>query len=355
MDPIAPERLAASLDALAGQRLYVHLETTAGAYTAGGFGAFSRNLVIVPERLMLRGTGPYRIGIRTAEGWLYAEGLTHAEIADGRVFMEGHDDEGRLTVILLLSREPLAVAGTARILPAGRPFVRPAGAAPPPTQETGVLVSSGHPDDETFGWGGTMALYSAAGVPLTQVTATLGEMGRNLGDPPRTSREDLRRVRETELRDACDALGVGDLWLLGIWDKTSEFRDPEDLAEGIGRAIEAARPSLILTSHPVHGGHPDHCSAGRATLLAVGRMPVASRPRVFCGMPSWVAEREGLTPNIVDISSVREVKIAAIRAHRSQSERMMRRFEAEQANLSPEMERRFSRESYIEIQPDAIS
>jgi len=281
---------------------------------------------------------------------MYAEGLTHWQIDDeGRLLLEGHDAEGRLTVAFELSPVPLAVAGTVRVVPPVERRERRLGLRPP-SEERSILLVYAHPDDESFGSGGTIALYAQAGIPITCVTATLGEMGRNLGQPPIATRETLWRVRERELRAALDALGVGDLWLLGVWDKTAEFRDVDALADLIGQALEATRPTLVMTSHPVYGGHPDHCTAGRAALRAVHRLAPERRPRVRASVPPWLFERLGMEPQSVDISAVADIKLEAIRAHRSQSEGMLRRYEREPD--SAEMRRRFGREYYVIDPPE---
>lgn len=107
MQPIAPEDLEASLQQFVGQTVYLHLETTNGAYTEGAFGCFFRNATTRVDSLKIRGTGPYRAGLQVPGGFIYAEGLTDWEIdAAGRALMAGHDKEGRLTIALELSLAP---------------------------------------------------------------------------------------------------------------------------------------------------------------------------------------------------------------------------------------------------------
>ena len=48
-----------------------------------------------------------------------------------------------------------------------------------------------HPDDETFSSAGTLASYIEKGIPVTYACLTLGQMGRNLGNPPFATRESL--------------------------------------------------------------------------------------------------------------------------------------------------------------------
>ena len=94
------------------------------------------------------------------------------------------------------------------------------------TDERHVLVIFPHPDDETFSSAGTIASYIDAGVPVTYACLTLGQMGRNLGNPPFATRE-YPKVRERELEDACRAIGITDLRKMGLRDKTVEF-EPHD-------------------------------------------------------------------------------------------------------------------------------
>jgi bacillithiol biosynthesis deacetylase BshB2 len=194
-----------------------------------------------------------------------------------------------------------------------------------------VLVVLAHPDDETFGCGGTIAKLVREGAEVTYACGTRGEMGRNMGNPPFANRETLRELRERELREACRILGIKELRLLGIWDKTTEFRDREALADQIGAIIAEVGPTLVITSHPEHGGHPDHSAIGAATIRAIERMPADRRPTVWCQINWRVADKLGISLEEVDISAVSEVKMAATRAHRSQSEGMLQRAQRDPA------------------------
>jgi len=48
-----------------------------------------------------------------------------------------------------------------------------------------ILFLLAHPDDETFGTGGTIARYARAGAEVHLATATRGEAGM-VGEPPVT-------------------------------------------------------------------------------------------------------------------------------------------------------------------------
>lgn len=54
-----------------------------------------------------------------------------------------------------------------------------------------LLAVFAHPDDESFICGGTLAKYASAGVEITLVSATRGEMGRRMGNPPYLNRETM--------------------------------------------------------------------------------------------------------------------------------------------------------------------
>lgn len=112
MQTIDQTALQQQLAALDGQRLYVHLETTQGAYTKNTTGGFARNVVIELVQGKVAGQGPFRVGLKTSHGWVFAEGLTHWHLdGEGRLLLAGHDDEGHLTIALQLSRRPFPMEG----------------------------------------------------------------------------------------------------------------------------------------------------------------------------------------------------------------------------------------------------
>lgn len=215
-------------------------------------------------------------------------------------------------------------------------------------QERHVLVSLAHPDDETFGCGGTIALYTKAGIPVTYICATRGEMGRNMGRPVAATRESLPVIREAELLEAMRILGVKDTRFLGIWDKLVEFQEPEALANRVKAVIEELNPSLVITFHPEYGGHPDHCAIGRATIRAVEMLPAERRPVIHVKAPR--APKSLGTPEYHDISSVVDVKDRAVKAHASQSGPMSVFWEKRYQEASPEekaeIDRGRTREGY---------
>lgn len=113
MKPIDIETVQQAIEQFVDQDIYIHIETTTGAYAnhrdekAMTVSAFLRNSIINFHRGNIKGNGPYRVGLKTANGWAYAEGLTHFEIDDkSRLLLAGHDGDGKLAVALQLSKTP---------------------------------------------------------------------------------------------------------------------------------------------------------------------------------------------------------------------------------------------------------
>lgn len=196
------------------------------------------------------------------------------------------------------------------------------------TKQRKLLAVFAHPDDESFICGGTLARYASEGVDITLVSATRGEMGRRMGNPPYVNRETMPAIREQELRAACDALGVKQLLFFDIRDKTVEFVDQEKLKNRVVALIEEIKPDVILTFHEVLGGHPDHCAIGRVTTAAHERTKAKSGAELFfITFGDSLAEAEARfgyaysNPIVkVDISKHHLEKLASFRAHRCQTE-----------------------------------
>ncbi len=137
-------------------------------------------------------------------------------------------------------------------------------AAATPPDPHGLLAIFAHPDDETFGAGGTLAAVAASGVPAWIVCATDGDLGGEEG-----GRELDPELRRRELRCATNALGVRDPIFLGYGDSGMEgWVKPDgclaraDADEVVGRLVDVIRtlrPATIVTFDPggIYG-HPDH-------------------------------------------------------------------------------------------------
>lgn len=189
-------------------------------------------------------------------------------------------------------------------------------------QQRHVLIVLPHPDDET-GLSGTVAAYIREGTPVTYVCLTLGEMGRNMGVPPIANRMTLPQVRRRELEQACRVIGIEDVRMWGLHDKTVEFENRETLMRRIEAVIRETEASLVLTFYPGYSVHPDHDACGSAVVGAVAAMPAAERPAVYAVAFSPGCEDVLGPPTVVnDVSGQLDMKLEALRAHESQFRHM---------------------------------
>jgi hypothetical protein len=113
MQLINPSEVQYRIESLKDQELYIHLEMTTGAYAAHldstkhPAANFITNARIRFTKGSIAGNGPYRVGLKMQQGWVYSEGLTHIEETETeRLILAGHDSQGKLIVSLQLSREP---------------------------------------------------------------------------------------------------------------------------------------------------------------------------------------------------------------------------------------------------------
>lgn len=213
--------------------------------------------------------------------------------------------------------------------------------------ERHILIVLPHPDDESFGSAGVIAQYTRKGTPVTYACATLGEMGRNMGKPFFANRETLPEIRKKELAEACRVLGIHDLRMLGMRDKTLEFEDPNTFADKIENLIKELNPSLIITFYPGHGVHPDHDACAEAVVRAVSRLPQQDRPTLHCKAIREDSEKVLGKPDVViDVSDVLDVKIAAIKAHRTQFEGIISQLGMDTDEQNPELRQWLGEEKF---------
>ncbi|MGM9987271.1 MAG: bacillithiol biosynthesis deacetylase BshB2 [Bacillaceae bacterium] len=210
-----------------------------------------------------------------------------------------------------------------------------------------VLVIFPHPDDEAFGVSGTIAEFTSKGIPVTYACLTLGEMGRNMGKPAFVTRESLPVIRKEELQEACRVLGIKDLRMLGYRDKTIEFEDETKLAHHMLSIIQDVQPSLIITFYPGYSVHPDHDATGAAVIKAVSFMPKEERPVVHTVAFAKNTLQDLGKPDIIkDISPYTDIKLAAIKAHRSQTENMLDEIEEKLHNENSKLKSWWSKEQF---------
>ncbi|MGL4819632.1 MAG: DUF1806 family protein [Bacilli bacterium] len=109
MKKINPIDVEQQLQKLHGETVYVHLETTTGAYAAHhgnasmSVCALIRNIPISFRYGSIQGKGPYTVGLNIEDGWVYAEGLTHMTQWPHGMSLAGIDSDGKLAICLQLS------------------------------------------------------------------------------------------------------------------------------------------------------------------------------------------------------------------------------------------------------------
>ncbi len=136
-----------------------------------------------------------------------------------------------------------------------------------------MLAVLAHPDDESLGAGGTLAKYSAEGVEVSLLTATLGQSGRYRGhprdDPEHPGALELGRIREIVLRAAASVLGVRNVRLLGYHDQDLDQANPREVTARIAGHLRRIRPDVVVTFGPDGAyGHPDHVAISQFTTAA---------------------------------------------------------------------------------------
>jgi N-acetyl-1-D-myo-inositol-2-amino-2-deoxy-alpha-D-glucopyranoside deacetylase len=234
----------------------------------------------------------------------------------------------------------------------------------------GLLSFHAHPDDESIATGGTLATHAAKGEPVLVVTATDGALGDiHNHDDPESIRHRLAEVRAEEMAEAVRILGVTHHVFLGYRDSgmmgwESNFHPDclwqADFMEATGRLIHLIRkhqPDIVTIYDPFGGyGHPDHIQVHRIGIAAfhgsadIGRFPLQGEEEPWLAGRLWMsvwprsrlatwADIDEAAGNIdaaeatrrrssgfpdervniwVDVEDFVELKLAAIKAHRTQ-------------------------------------
>ena len=232
-----------------------------------------------------------------------------------------------------------------------------------------ILIAFGHPDDEGFGCGGTLAMLADQGARITAVCATNGDVGE-ISDPSLATPETLAQVRQEEMRQAMAVTGVSDLRFLGYRDSGMQGTKDNDHPDSLYRAepgkvvtqivdiMRETRPEIVVTHDPTGGyGHPDHTTFHRHVTQAfsLAADPSYSKRSVE-GTQAWsprllyyvcfprsnfrrmwqqmldagitppfaslevetIGSPDELVTTVVDVSAYVDVKIASLNCHRTQ-------------------------------------
>jgi LmbE family N-acetylglucosaminyl deacetylase len=137
-----------------------------------------------------------------------------------------------------------------------------------------------HPDDESFGTGGTLALYAQRGVEVHLVCATRGEVG-SVPHEMMKGFDQVGDLRAHELRCAAEILGLKKVHFLDYRDSgmpgSVDNKHPRALAaapveqvvERLVPLIRRIQPQVVITFDPIGGYcHPDHVAIHNAAVRA---------------------------------------------------------------------------------------
>jgi LmbE family N-acetylglucosaminyl deacetylase len=193
----------------------------------------------------------------------------------------------------------------------------------------GLAAVFAHPDDESFGCAGALALAHDAGRPTRLLVATRGEAGTPDGTQGDAS---FGELRERELVCAAREIGLDEVTILDGYPDGAVADAPfSRLVDDIAAWLATRQPDAVITfgSHGITG-HPDHIVVGSATRWAVERLAETgvAPHAIYVVSPVFgpVPNRFDLSPeeqgasHRVDVSSVAERKIRALECHASQAD-----------------------------------
>lgn len=241
-----------------------------------------------------------------------------------------------------------------------------------------------HPDDETFGTGGTLIRYASEGVEVHSLCLTEGEKGWNgTPDRPVAAPGQVGAARARELAEAGRRMGVASVTCLRYPDGGLAGVNEDYVVRDIVRWLRRVRPDVLITWGPDGGyGHPDHIVAGQRALRAVELAGIArhepdlgdhvhvKRCYRFVASAEFVDALTALVPDFaayiatlavkpqrwtrdrlgaaIDVMPLMERKLAAMEAHQTQAPdlEMWRKARAQMPRLLAE-------EAYIRAFPDA--
>ena len=186
-----------------------------------------------------------------------------------------------------------------------------------------TAVLAPHPDDESLGCGGLLALLAAHGVPAKVVVVTDGTKSHpNSASHPAPR---LRAVRQAEARQALEALGIADGVFLDHVDCEMPARDSaafEAAADHLARVLAGVETVLVPWRRDPHC---DHVATWELAAAAAARL---DDPPRWIEYPVWawphadteVAPQDGEARVWrLDVSGVLDAKRRAIAAHQSQA------------------------------------
>src|SRR5262245_15763152 len=178
--------------------------------------------------------------------------------------------------------------------------------------QTRVLAVAAHPDDETYGLGGTIRRHVVDGEAVSVLFLTDGVRARH----------NATEQQQAAARRACACLGVDDVRFADMPDQRLDVLALIDIVRPISEAVNDLRPSIVYTHHR-GDTNQDHRAVFSATMVAV--RPFGDNPveQVLCyevaSSTEWAApvSDSAFLPNVfVNINDTLDEKLRAVDAYR---------------------------------------
>lgn len=197
-------------------------------------------------------------------------------------------------------------------------------------KKTAICIFA-HPDDEAFGPSGTIHLLTQE-YDVHLICASRGDAGNNHLEDKET---ELAKIREAELRASSAILGVKKVYFLDIADGSLCNNIYHKVANQIQEIIDPLKPELFMTYEPRGvSGHIDHVAMSMITTFVFEKSEYAKTLLYYCldelnrsligpyfiyfppGYPQSQIDKT------VDVSKVVDIKLQAMKQHKSQKKDM---------------------------------
>ncbi|MGU3537943.1 PIG-L deacetylase family protein [Methylobacterium sp. A54F] len=220
----------------------------------------------------------------------------------------------------------------------------------------GLVVVAPHPDDESLGCGGLIALACVAGLPVRLVVVSdgVGSHPNSRLYPP----ERLRALREAETREAAAALGLAPqhVRFLRLPDRfvPTTGPDAEAAVAAIVEAVERCEAGTLFVTWR-YDPHCDHEASAELAARALARLPgirLYEYPVWGWSLPPGTEVGDPPRGLRLDVAAAGPAKARAVAAHRSQTTALIAD-DPDGFRLEPAMLARFAGpfEIFLEVAP----
>lgn len=151
-----------------------------------------------------------------------------------------------------------------------------------------ILLVLAHPDDESFGPGGSIAVYAAQGVHIHLICVTNGDAGGVLAPTDNKNqleeqRKNLATIRQQELRNAAQILGITQIDFFNYPDGHLCNALYYEIAQKVISKINDFSPQIVITLEPLGvSGHLDHIAVSMITTYSFIKSNRAKKLYYFC-------------------------------------------------------------------------